>query len=76
MASRRDKLKSRTFWLAVFCGILAAFWGTVSLFKGDAPAWLSSTMPLLIGAVIAYIGGNKYVASKGEQCGTQTKDSI
>jgi len=67
--NKREKLKSRTFWLAVFCGIVSAVWGTMSLIMRFDPPWLSGSIPALIGVVIAYVGGNKLVASKGDKCG-------
>lgn len=73
---KRDKLKSRTFWLTVFCMVLAAVWGTISLAVKYNPAWLTGTMPTLIGVIIAYISGNKFVAAKGNQCADQKQDPV
>lgn len=64
-----NKLTSRTFWLAVYCASLAGAWGSISIIMRYEPAWMGGVMPTLIGAIILYIGGNKYVRSKGGQCG-------
>jgi 1,4-dihydroxy-2-naphthoate octaprenyltransferase len=58
-----NKLRSRTFWLAIFWTILVAVGLVVAAVKEEAP-WLTALITSSGVVVTAYVGGEKYIDSK------------
>jgi len=59
--TKQNKLKSRTFWFAVWAAILL----TYIVLKEFTYPWVTQIGTLLVSVIAIYIGGNKYVNSKG-----------
>ncbi len=61
---KRNKWASRRWIVCLWAMLMASLIGSVSLFRGDSPAWVGIVLPTLIAIPAAYIAAESYTKTR------------